>query len=216
LKEVTEIILDEINEINKILGMQRIAFDSIISKNPRTRYLGNPLSFENKVLKLNTQMYYENIPLKEMNSETEIKIYTNSRKEKILCSGIIKSKYYIKSKENDWKLEKQIDNESYDLLRVQIKLNEAERKAFELGEIPLSMDDKLFMYCSKDEFHYYNSWTGVEIFKGKLERSRTTKNEWKIKEIQSSKERKCNIDEKTNQITNLIKHGIKRKMKLFE
>jgi len=216
LREHTEIELNEDCDFDLIKDRKVIAFDYNFSKLDRTKYLGNPISIENNILKLNTQMYYEGIPLKEVNTGSNVVIFTNSRKEIFLGTGVVKSKYFINSTKQNLKREKRLDEDNCDLILIDITLNKEERTAFALGDTPLSNDDKWVMYVSENIFHYHRVATGIEIFRGELINSNNSSDDWIIKEVLASREWKSSIEEKKQLISTLINFGIKRRLKLYQ
>lgn len=216
MREHTEIELNEDCDFDQIKSRRVIAFDYNFSKLNRTKYYGNPISIENNILKLNTQMYYENIPLKEVNSGSNVAIFSNSRKEEFLGTGIVKTKYYINSTEQNLKIKKRLNEDNCDSIQLDIKLNKDERRAFDLGDIPLSNDDKWFMYVSENIFHYHRSATGIEVFRGELINTGQFNDKWVIKEIRASREWNSSIEEKKQLINTLINCGIKRRLKLYQ
>lgn len=216
MRENTEIELNEDCDIDLIKDRKVIAFDYNFSKLNRTKYFGNPISIENNVLKLNTQMYYEGIPLKEVNTGSNVAIFNNYRKEEFLGTGVVKSKYYINTTKNNLKTEKRLTEDNCDLIPMDIVLNRAERIAFDLGDTPLSNDDKWVMYVSENEFHYHRTATGLEVFRGELIKTKHANNDWIIKEILASREWNSSIEEKKQLISNLIIFGIKRRLKLYQ
>jgi len=216
LREHTEIELNEDCDFDLLKDRKIIAFDYDFSKLNRSKYYGNPISIENNILKLNTQMYYEGIPLKEVNTGSNVAIFTNSRKEEFLGRGIVKRKYFINSTIQDLKIEKVIDEDNSDLILLDIMLNKEERIAFDLGDTPLSNDDKWVMYVSENIFHYHRAATGIEVFRGELINTKHSNDDWRIKEILASREWNLSLEEKKQLISTLINYGIKRRLKLYQ
>ena len=216
MREHTEIELNEDFDLDLIKDRRIIAFDYNFSKLNRTKYYGSLISIENNILKLNSQMYIEGIPLSEVNTGSNVAIFTNYRKEEFLGTGVVKSKYYIKSTKNDFNIEKNLDENNCDLIKVSIKLNKEERTAFYLGETPLSNDDKWIMYVENNVFHYHRTATGIEVFRGEILNAKNSNEDWMITEIFVSREWKSSMQEKRELISSIIKYGIKRRLKLYK
>ena len=216
MREHTEIQLNEDCDLGLIKDRRIIAFDHNFSKLNRTKYYGSLISIENNILKLNSQMYIEGIPLNEVNTGSNVAIFTNYRKEEFLGTGVVKSKYYIKSTKNDFNIEKNLDENNCDLIKLSIKLNKEERIAFELGDTPLSNDDKWIMYVKNNVFHYHRTATGIEVFRGEILNAKNSNEDWMITEIFVSREWKSSMQEKRELISSIIKYGIKRRLKLYK
>ena len=218
MKEFTEIRIENVSEemMDKILQSKILGFDRNNSNTLRTRYLGRPISFEGNILILDTQMYYDNIPLKDMNSDTEVIIYKNSRKEIELARGIIYKKYYIQATENDWKSKKHpiiyLGSDNSLELKINLQLTEKEKEALELGEIPLSMDDRHFKFSRNNRFHVIYSWTSKEIYGGEITKI-IDSDMWLIDVVKISKEWVRNYNEEN--IVEGIKLFIRRRMALL-
>ncbi|WP_338766921.1 hypothetical protein WAF17_04785 [Bernardetia sp. ABR2-2B] len=215
--EITKFLNDTTEK--KILNTDLVSFDKKkldISQFRHSKYLGTPFFLEKDILKLSTQMYYEGIPLSEMNKNTQVILYKRSREKlELLAEGTVRSKYYISAEEDDWGLEEALDSNNCDRLDVKIKITQKEKEMLELGIIPLSMDDKWFQYCKDNRFSFIRSWTGIEIFRGQILPSKT-ENEWVLCNITSNKSFFMSMDkeEKENLLRDLIKYPISRKMKL--
>ena len=111
MKELTKIKISEslLGEQGKLMNERYLTFDFKSSTSPRSKYLGRPISFEKDVLTLSTQMYYEGIPLYEMNTGNNVEIFKGFGKEEKLTEGIILSKYFNKASKEDWKTKIDID-----------------------------------------------------------------------------------------------------------
>ena len=178
--------------------------------------IGRPVTINNGVLKLSTQMYYEGIPLSVMNTGVHVEFYKDYRKKEKFGEGTIASKYFVRAKKDDWKIEKEINNSKAVEVKVDLKLNKSEKAALELGILPLSMDDKWFGYCQENEFHFYRSWTGIEMIKGKLIRSDSNENEWSIHQVYLSREWYKVSKGVKDPITDLLKSLISLNLKRCE
>lgn len=216
MREHTEIELNEDCDFDLIKDRRIIAFDYNFSKLNRTKYFGSLISIESNILKLNSQMYLEGIPLKEVNTGSNVAIFTNYRKEEFLGTGVVKSKYYIKSTKKNLKIQKSLDEDNCDLIKLNITLNKKERIAFDLGDTPLSNDDKWIMYVNDNVFHYHRTSTEIEVFRGEIINAKNSNEDWFITEILASREWKSSIEEKKQLISSLIKYGIKRRLELYK
>jgi len=217
VKEFTEIKIAEplLQKQKEIFNKDFFHFDSKTSDLTYTKYIGTPISLESDILTLSTQMYFDNIPLSEMNTGVQIEFFNNSRKEEKLGEGIVISKYYQKAKREDWKISKEINNSNFKEIGINFNLNKNEKEALELGEIPLSMDDKWFLYCFNNEFHFYRSWTGIEMFKGTLIESNKEEGNWIVDKISVSKHWDPILGEQKAAIITLLKLGISRRLKIL-
>lgn len=215
MREYIEIKLNEDCKIDQIKDQRIIAFDYNFSKLKRTKYCGYPISIEDNILKINTQMYYEGIPLKKLNAGSKVAIFTNLKKDEFLGSGVVTNKYYINASIQNLKIEKRLELENCDLIKLHIKLNKEERIAFDLGCTPLSNDDKWIMYVNDNVFHYHRTATGIEVFRGEIINANNSSEDWLITEILASREWKTSLEEKEQLINSLIKYGINRRLKLF-
>ncbi len=217
LKEFTEIQIGELKTKSQeeLLREKYLSFDSLESDLPYSKYLGKPISLEKGILKLSTQMYYEKIPLSEMNKGTRIEFFSNSRKAESWGDGIVHRKYFVQAKKEDWKIKTAIDESNSTEIITNIKLNSKEKEVLEFGETPLSMDDKWFVYCSDNEFHFYRSWTGIEIFKGEMTKSTLDHGQWEINKVSVSNEWNVSLEEKKELIQDLLMGGIRRKLEVY-
>ncbi len=173
MREITEIKLsdDLLNKKEELLQNRFIIFRQNSTDLSSIKSVGTYISLQKNILKLNTQMYYEHIPLSDMNKGTQVDFLNSFRNEDKLGQGVITAKYFIKATKEDWKIKNEISQTNSDEVLINFSINEIEKKALELGGTPLSMDDKWFYYCYDNAFHFYRSWTGTEVFKGKIIKS---------------------------------------------
>ena len=217
MKEFTTIKINQQVDFNPddLLSKEFIHFDFSTSTNLISKYIGRPISMEDSILKLSTQMYYEGIPLSEMNTGSQVIIFKDRRKNECWTTGEVADKFYIKAKKQDWKIEEEVSTFNGDGIDLELNLNQREKYALELGETPLSMDDKWFIYCENNTCHFIRSWTGIEMFKGQIVLGDSISEEWKIKNIIASRSWDSSIDEKKKLVHELLEYGIKRKLKLL-
>lgn len=111
-------------------------------------------------------------------------------------------------------MEKFLDTENFEVVNIEYEISLQEKEMLELGTLPLSMDDKWFQYCENNTFHFFRSWTGIEIFRGEIIQVDETK--WRIENVIASKEFKKNTQARISLLQDLLKYGIQRKMRLYQ
>lgn len=86
----------------------------------------------------------------------------------------------------------------------------------ELGEIPLSMDDKWFLYCQGNVFHLHMSWDGLEIFQGNIIKSIQKDDLWLISAVRTSLDWSCQNRDRKQFITNFLQSVIRNHLNLYQ
>ncbi len=156
---------------------------------------GKLINIEGEKLLFYTQAYYENLNINTANTGTKVELFKKRRNEEKIGEGIIVKRYFIKAQKSDWKIGKELSAHNSQVLYPKIELLHHDKLNLEYGRIPLSMDDKWFIYMEKDTIHFIRSWTGIEIFDAKLEQ--IDEDKWTIAVLRTIN------DEKFNQVNRL-------------
>lgn len=218
MKEIIEIRLEDTEGIDgvQLLNSQHVFFDIPDRSSKPFGLVGRVISYENGVLKLDSQLYYERNISPEIKAGALINFYDNFKKEKIIARGEIISRYFRPAEKNDWKIEKEIDDNNSDSVTINYPLSSKEKQMLELGVNPLSMDDKWFSFVADNTIHYYRSWTGIEFFRAKIVELNSESNKWQINTVKITRDSTMSLTEMKDLFCDLLKYGIKRKLRVMD
>lgn len=112
--------------------------------------------------------YLELLQLKEQKIKKESDQNIAEYKEEM------KRKKNIKATKESWRHTVMSDNIKE--LNINITLTNENMDLIKLGHIPLEMEDKWFMYVDEQDnsINYYNSWSGIQLFKGYYKQKENT------------------------------------------
>lgn len=217
MREETTIRISQTSNIDTedFLNAEYIYFDQLDSESKLARYLGKPLSIESDQLSIKTQIHLETALRVEIRTGSQVLLYKDWHKNMVWANGEISSIKLIPTRREDWKITQEIEPSHSDELTVDINLNQQEKEALELGLIPGSMDDKWFIYCQNNTFHFIRSWSGIEIFRGKFIRDANSSG-WKIRNILASKEWRGELASKKGTIERMLNFHIQRRLPFIE
>lgn len=171
----SDLSLDEIINIDNF-----IHFKYLDNNHKIVQFSGRPIEVKDGAILFNTQTYYHRIPLSQGNEGTQVEVFADFRKTNKIADGLIKKKFYEPAIKSDWKIKSQIEN-STRIIAADIPLNKSERQILVLGLKPLAMEDKWFIYVEDDVISCVRSWTGIEIYKAKIEQ--ISEDKWQIKQV---------------------------------
>lgn len=129
---------------------------------------GRPIKIENENIVFETQGFYERIPKREANNGTKVEIFKDWRKEDKIGDGVIQKKYFTKAKKEDWKLEKELTENNSKEIKFDMTFTQEEKEILEMGNTPIQMEDKWFIFQEENKIRFFRSWTGIEFYKGEL------------------------------------------------
>ncbi|MEO1260233.1 MAG: hypothetical protein AAFZ15_15665 [Bacteroidota bacterium] len=216
MKEYTEIeivnssiAIDSIIEMKKTLSFQ-FEGDIMRYKLPG----GVPKSKTNtKTIKFSTQGYHGGIPLNEVKPGIKMELFEDWKRDKKVADGIMKKRYFEKVTKQDWEITEEINPADCNIHNVEIPLSNEEKDCLELGNIPINMDDKWFIYVEDNIIHFFRSWTGIEVFQAEI--IYVEKDKWIINELRFTKNPEFKWPNIKSLFENLIKYKILRVKKLI-
>lgn len=160
---------------------------------------------------MDSQLFCENVSYNVIGQGTELNIYKKWKREELISTGNVVSRYFEPTKKEDWKIEKELTEGNSKTVTTNILLSDKEKKFLELGLKPLSMDDKWFFYFDENILHGIRSWTGQEVF---LCYFKVTGNDWTIDKLIISDDWNEPIQSKKSTVESLIKSRLSVKHKL--
>ena len=131
-------------------------------------FSGKPLASEtDPILRLNTQIYADyRLSFDYGKAGTLVSIFSDFKKTEILAEGVIKQKYFQPAKKEDWKISEELGEDNAETIPLDLVLSNREQELLALGDTPLEMENKWFVYADEAQIHFLRSWTGIEIFIG--------------------------------------------------
>jgi hypothetical protein len=160
---------------------------------------------------MDSQLFYEKVPYHVIGQGTELNIYKKWKREELISTGNVVSRYFEQIKKDDWKIEKELTEDNSKTVTTNILFSDKEKKFLELGLKPLSMEDKWFLYFGEDILHGIRSWTGQEVFQCYF---KVHDNQWTIDKLIVSDDWIEPIQAKKNTVESLIKSQLLTKEKL--
>lgn len=210
MTEFTEIkILDTQLKVNDLLKPD--SYWTFFFKDPalRRKWLGGNVVelLPDNVIKFQTQMYYEFVPLSQVNAGTSISLAQGRDRHKTIAGEVI-NRHFEPATRASWKVETEIDAENSDSFQVNIQVSSADKALLYLGLTPIQMEDKWFSFVADHTIRYLRSWTGLEVFQAKFEQ--VDADQWVIRKLLVSKERKDNKDAQIADFERRIHFQLKR------
>jgi hypothetical protein len=160
---------------------------------------------------MDSQLFCEDVPYNVIGQGTELNIYKKWKREELMSTGNVVSRYFEPTKKEDWKIEKELTEDNSKAVTTNILFSDKEKKFLELGLKPLSMDDKWFFYFDENILHGIRSWTGQEVFQCHF---KVNGNQWTIDKLIVSDDWNEPIQAKKNIVESLIKSQLSTKDKL--
>lgn len=168
---------------------------------------GGLLREENGLLIYETEGFYEGIPRSQANQGTKIELYKEWQHKNKIGDGLIIAKYFDKANRNDWKIETELNESNSQIQPVYMEFSQEDKELLEYGGIPRQMEDKWFSYLEGDVIHFLRSWTGIEIFKARLEK--IANNQWAIRTLYTNNSTDFQAFSKPNLFKDLVEIRIR-------
>lgn len=214
MREHTEIRISKSEyELSEILEVQEsISFefeDNVLS---RKIVGGRPLEIHGESIVFETQGYYDGLSLSTLSEGTKVELFKSFRRTEKIADGIIERRYFVKANKKDWNIKEEIIREESNVLNIDLEFSEEEKEMLSYGCIPLSMDDKWFVYFENNVIHFFRSWTGVEIFQAEFIPSGNAN--WRIGDLIVNNDEKYNGINELSLFATLMNTRLRRMKKL--
>ena len=178
-----EIIGDQVSKESIAQGQ---ALYYALTDNPLDyQHLGEIIESRDSWVKIDTFLFDESIPHSQVGAGITIFIANNKKNSLPLAKAKITKRYFRRVARDDWGDNRFLSPDNEELIDLEMTISHEQKIFFEYGLYPQSMDEKWFLFCEDDTFHFVHSWGNVEVCKGDF--VKIDEDHWKITAIKVEK-----------------------------
>lgn len=178
------------------------------------QHLGEVMESRDSWVKIDTFLFDESIPHSQVGAGVTIFIANNKKSSLPLAKAKITKRYFRRVIRDDWRDNHFLSSDNEELIDLEMIISDEQKTFFEYGMYPQSMDEKWFLFCEDDTFHFVHSWGSVEICKGDF--VKIDEDQWKITAIKVEKNDEQDKAETTAYVKRLIESYLSYSRRIME